>query len=273
MVQPPKVSLQVRLLRDYICLHHTRLKKHTQEAKDVEAAKDDQMELNQREKDEGDLFGIRAIEAGFYAGIPQSGPPSRAASRAGSFMENQARSTSTLIGGATLALKDHQNTHSMSSSVTTLPLAHTNDRETSVSPPLRKGPPAIKLAPSEAELNGRINHNAAVNMKLNVPPSPTGQGPSSPTLSDSGSDQSLSSRSATFRPDYYAPQAPQIPMPRGLTVTVHSAEEVPQSEAASFNESAPSTRGPTPEIKLPGIPTKALRDEPRSLFPAEQSSR
>lgn len=217
------------------------------------------MELNQREKDEGDLFGIRAIEAGFYAGIPQSGPPSRAASRAGSragsFMESQQRSTSTLIGGATLALKEHQVSHSMSSSVTTLPLAHTNNRDTSASPPLRKGAPAIRLAPSEAELNGRINHNAAVNMDLNVPPSPTlGQEPSSPTLSNG----SLSPRSATFRPDHYSPQPPQIPMPRGLTVTVHSAEEVPRSEVASFNnESAPSTRGPTPEIKLPTIPQKA----------------
>ena len=234
------------------------------------------MELNQREKDEGDLFGIRAIEAGFFAGIPQSGPPSRTTSRAGSFVETPSRSTSTLIGGATLALKQQQlNTHSMSSSVTTLPLAHTNgSRDTSVSPPLRKAPPSIRLAPSEAELNGRINHNAAVNMTLNVPPSPVlAQGPSSPTFSDSGSDQSLSPRSATFRPDHYAPSAPQIPMPRGLQATVHSAEEVPKSEAASFNESVPSTRGPTPEIRLPSIPVKALRDEPRSLFSAEQSSR
>jgi hypothetical protein len=180
-----------------------------------------------------------------------------------------------LIGGATLALKEQQNTHSMSSSVTTLPLAHTNgNRDSSNSPPLRKSPPTIKLAPSEAELNGRINHNASVNMNLSVPPSPVlAQAPGSPTFSDGGSDRSLSPRSATFRPDHYAPRAPQIPMPQGLKATVHSAEEVPKSEAASFNESAPSTRGPTPEIRLPSIPAKALRDEPRSLFPAEQSSR
>jgi hypothetical protein len=37
-----------------------------------------------RIKDEGDLFGIRAIEAGFYGGVAQSTPVSRAASPTGS---------------------------------------------------------------------------------------------------------------------------------------------------------------------------------------------
>jgi hypothetical protein len=34
------------------------------------------MNLNMREKDEGDLFGIRAIEAGFFGGVAQSRPTS-----------------------------------------------------------------------------------------------------------------------------------------------------------------------------------------------------
>jgi hypothetical protein len=240
-------------------------------AENVEAGKDDQVELNQREKDEGDLFGIRAIEAGFYAGIPQSRPTSRA----GSIAEGQ-RSTSTLIGGASLALKDQSNVQSMASSVTTLQLAHTTgNRDSSNSPPRRASPPAIRLAPSEAELNGRINHNAAVDMNMTVPPSPVlAQRPGSPAASDNSSP-SLSPRSANFRPDHYAPSgAPQLPLPHGLKVTVHPVEDVAKSEAASFNnESVPSSRGPTPEAKLPSIPAKALSDEPRSLFPQEQSSR
>lgn len=258
-----------------------RLKKHTKEQENVEAGrKDDQMELNQREKDEGDLFGIRAIEAGFYAGIPQSRPTSRA----GSYAESQTRSTSTLIGGASLALKDHA--LSMNSSVTTLPLAHTagdRDSSNSNSPPRRKSPPAIRLAPSEAELNGRLNHNAAVNMNLNVPPSPVfARGPQSPSFggSDSGdsdgqtSPRSLSPRSPNFRPDHYSPRAPQIPMPQGLTVSVHPAEDMPRSEAASFNmDSAPSSRGPTPEARLPTLPNITLSDGPRTLYPTGQSSR
>ncbi|KAF2277698.1 uncharacterized protein EI97DRAFT_374516 [Westerdykella ornata] len=251
-----------------------RLKKHSKEQENIEAGrKDDQMELNQREKDEGDLFGIRAIEAGFYAGIPQSRPTSRA----GSFAESQNRSTSTLIGGASLALKEQ--THSMSSSVTTLPLAHTaGNRDSSNSPPRRKSPPTIRLAPSEAELSGRINHSAAVNMNLNVPPSPVfGHGSQSPTFggSDSGdSDGQTSPRSPNFRPDHYSPHAPQIPMPQGLTVSVHPAEDMPKSESASFNmDSAPSSRGPTPEARQPTLPNVSLADEPRSLYTTGQSSR
>jgi hypothetical protein len=43
---------------------------HVKKAAELESGpKDDTVELNQREKDEGDLFGIRAIEAGFYAGV------------------------------------------------------------------------------------------------------------------------------------------------------------------------------------------------------------
>lgn len=203
-------------------------------------------------------------------------------------------STSTLIGGGGLNSPKVQ-THSMSSSVTTLPLAHTNDRNrdssrdsatrSSTSPPRRKNPPTIRLAPSEAELNGRINHSAAVNMNLNVPPSPVlTQGARSPTFggSDSGesdgriSPRPLSPRSPNFKPEHYAPVPPQIPMPESLRVSVHSAEDTPKSQAASFNDpspahspghSAPPSPGHPPEAKLPTMPARAFRDEPRSLFP------
>ena len=59
--------------------------------------KEDTVELNQREKDEGDLFGIRAIEAGFFAGVAQSRPTSRAGSIIG---DHPAMSNSTLVGGS-----------------------------------------------------------------------------------------------------------------------------------------------------------------------------
>ncbi|PVI06406.1 hypothetical protein DM02DRAFT_609981 [Periconia macrospinosa] len=144
-----------------------KLKKVTQKIKEEEEGREDQVELNHREKDEGDLFGVRAIEAGFFAGIPQSRPTSRAGSIAGS----PSMSSSTLIGGF-----NSSKLNSMASSVTDLPLAHTNNRDSDVlpstSPPRRMSPPALKLAPSEAEMTGRHNHNASVNMGLTVPPSP-----------------------------------------------------------------------------------------------------
>ncbi|KAF2751116.1 hypothetical protein M011DRAFT_101905 [Sporormia fimetaria CBS 119925] len=253
------VSLLVLTILAGLCkvlYNRRRLKKHVAEAKLETGQKEDQMELNAREKDEGDLFGIRAIEAGYFAGIHQSRPTSRAGSIAGSFAES--RGTSTLLGGASLALKDH--TRSYNSSVTTLPLAHTIDRDSSGtnSPPRRKAPPTIRLAPSQAELSGRTNHSAAVDMNLMVPPSPVlARGRGSPTFggSDDGSDdgraspRSLSPRSANFTAGHYAPVAPQLPMPQGLQVNVHTPEDTTKSQAASFNfdYSNPSSRGPTPD--------------------------
>ena len=255
--------------------HLIRLKKHTAAQKNVEAGptEDEQMELNQREKDEGDLFGIRAIEAGFYAGIPQSRPTSRA----GSFVGGPGMSSNALIGSLN-ALK--ANTHSMASSVTSLPMAHTpgGNRDSDYSPdspPRRKAPPAIVLRPSEAEQNGRINHNGTVNMSLNVPPSPVlSRQPRSPTFngSDSGSDNgrnsppSLSPHAANFK-DHYAPVPPQIPMPELLRVSVHSADASHTSQAGSFDDpspgnSVPSSPGHPPTTKLPSMP-RATRDEPQ----------
>lgn len=45
-----------------------------------EEYKIDQVALNQREEDEGDLFGIRALEKGFYGGVAQSQQTTPAAS-------------------------------------------------------------------------------------------------------------------------------------------------------------------------------------------------
>ncbi|KAF2657247.1 hypothetical protein K491DRAFT_703574 [Lophiostoma macrostomum CBS 122681] len=256
-------------------LYNRRKMKQYKKEESVEVgARDDQVELNQREKDEGDLFGVRAIEAGFYAGIPQSRPTSRAGSIAGS----PSMSTSTLVGGFN---SPKVATHSMASSVTTLPLAHMNstnrDSETlpSNSPPRNKrSPPTIKLRPSEAELSGRLNHNTAVNMNLNVPPSPIlARGPQSPTFggSDSGDDDgqtSPRSLSPNYRPDHYAPIPPRLPMPEGLRATVHEAEETSRSQAGSVNDpspgpSAPPSPGHPPQSKLPSMP--------HSLFPGNGS--
>lgn len=251
-----------------VIYNHRRLKKHTKLEQLEAGKKDDQVELNVREKDEGDLFGIRAIEAGFYGGVHQSRPTSRA----GSYAESTSRGTSTLLGSVSNNLKAHG--YSMNSSVASLPLAHTVDRDSNNSEPMRRNtPPAIRLAPSEAQASGRINHNVAVNMNLSVPPSPVlpRHMSNSPTFggSDDGSSDgraspaSLSPQTANF-PNHYAPSAPQIPMPSGLSVTVHPPEESARSQAASFTDSPLPSRGPSPDTRLPDLPTQASRDEPRS---------
>ena len=235
--------------------------KLTKELKVEEGPREDQVELNQREKDEGDLFGIRAIEAGFYAGIPQSRPTSRAGSIAGS----PSMSSSTLIGGGGLNTPKIQS-NSMNNSVTSLPLARTTERyrdsETlpSDSPPQNKATPAIRLQPSDAQVTGNINHSSAVNMSLNVPPSPvTSRHSPSPTF-DGSDDGDNDAQAANYKPDHYVPAPPQIPMPNGLRASVHSAEDAAKSQTASLagpspGSSNPSSPGYPPEARLPSLPS------------------
>jgi hypothetical protein len=226
------------------------------------------VELNQREKDEGDLFGIRAIEAGFYAGVAQSRPTSRA----GSYADSPSMSTSTLVGGV---MSPKVQTHSMASSVTTLPLAHTKERDSATLPSdftgRRKTPPLIKLQPSDAELNGRRNHNAAVDMDLTVAPSPVrARGTKSPFFggSDSGDSEGFTSPQDRS-PGHYAPTPPQGPVSEGLRVAVHSPEPVTKSLAASVDDTSPYNSTPpsprqAPATRLPSMPRTAMRNGPKS---------
>jgi hypothetical protein len=215
--------------------------------------KEDTVELNQREKDEGDLFGIRAIEAGFYAGVAQSRPTSRA----GSVIGHPTMSTSTLVGGSVNSpLMKGQ---SANTSVLSLNLGH-NDANSQQRP----SPPAMKLRPSEAELTGK---HGAVDMSLQVPPSPgIPRGSASPT----GSDDGFSDGSTT--PRHYAP-APIIAMPDALQATYYDAQDNnARSQVASFNSSpatspTPPHPGSPPATRLPTLPSTALRKESRSPSP------
>ncbi|KAH7076286.1 hypothetical protein FB567DRAFT_157463 [Paraphoma chrysanthemicola] len=238
-----------------------KLKKHTKKEELEAGPVQDTVELNQREKDEGDLFGIRAIEAGFYAGVAQSRPTSRS----GSVVGLPTMSTSTLVGGVNSPLmKGHSNNNSVLS--LNLGSDATTQRRTS--------PPAMKLRPSEAELTGK---HGAVDMSLQVPPSPgIPRGQTSPTFgSDSDSEgftspRSMSPRSADFNRQHYAP-APMIPMPDALQVTYHNGPES-KSQAASFNSTpgqspTPPSPGNAPVARLPTLPATALSRDSRSPSP------
>lgn len=225
----------------------------------------DTVELNQREKDEGDLFGIRAIEAGFYAGVAQSRPTSRAGSVMS--MNRPGTSNSTLVGGnvSSPLMKGLSNNNSVLS-------LHLGGNDASMQQ--RAASPASKLRPSDAELNGR-RHHGAVDMALQVLPSPgfVPQRAPSPTFggSDSESDGFDSPRSMSPSADPYAQQ--YVP---GATIpaSYHAGDELKvKSQAASFNNYSPAA-SPTPPApsnppttKLPSIPTSALRKESRSPSP------
>lgn len=156
-----------------------RLKQYTKKAEeDALGAGEERVELNKRELDEGDLFGIRAIQSGYFGGVAQSRPSSIAEDRS----DRDSTASNTLLGS-------HQSPErkgpSPMSSVVTLPLeARTASplRHTAISAAdpdrprtsKRQGPHPIKsaLQPSDAQINRGFNHDPAVNMSLNVPPSP-----------------------------------------------------------------------------------------------------
>ncbi len=155
-----------------------RLAKHIKKDAENAGPKEDTVELNQREKDEGDLFGVRAIEAGFYAGVHQSRPTSRAGSVAG--LPNM--SSSTLVANPNSPLLKPN-----SANGSTISLALGSKTSSENLPERRPSPPAMKLRPSQAELNGRHDpYNAAVDMSLNVPASPGFR--TQPTFSSSHAD-------------------------------------------------------------------------------------
>jgi hypothetical protein len=105
--------------------------------------------MEQEALGERDLFGVRAIEKGFYGGVAQSAPTSAATSP-------QLSATSTIgdINGSPLSPSS-----SGDSIIPELSLS-----APSLSPLLSnaKSVKALRLQPSDAEMSGRRNHDPAV---------------------------------------------------------------------------------------------------------------
>ncbi|CAN9337284.1 unnamed protein product [Alternaria alternata] len=230
--------LALTILAGFIKVMYNRQKLKKAKQTELEAGpKEDTVELNQREKDEGDLFGIRAIEAGFYAGVAQSRPTSRAGSVMG---DNPTMSTSTLVGGSVNSplMKGQSANNSM------LSLNLNANKEPNAK---RVSPPTMKLRPSRLSLDGRRNHNGAVDMSLQ--------------RGFSASPRSMSP--ADLNRQQYAP---------ALTVSHHTGDDGIRSQQGSYHNSpgqSPTPLSPhnPPTAKLPSIPGHALRKESRSPSP------
>lgn len=71
-----------------VAFNKRQLRKRIEEAKIQEANKQTDLEklVGERELDEGDLFGIRAIQAGYFGGVSQSCPNSPSISRSSSMI-------------------------------------------------------------------------------------------------------------------------------------------------------------------------------------------
>ncbi|CUS07438.1 unnamed protein product [Tuber aestivum] len=167
----------------FLKLFHIRYqaRKFNREAKAKaanEEGKTEHIALNQREEDEGDLFGIRALERGFTGGVAQSRPtsPNTAANR----------STSTLVP-STVNIPFGQKSAGS--------LAGSSRSETNSTLTIEVGnPKGVTIS------NGRTSPRPgeiAVDMNLNVPESP--RMPRSPDSSRAPSISSAQS-SPTLRP-------------------------------------------------------------------------
>ncbi|KAI9719617.1 MAG: hypothetical protein M1812_003388 [Candelaria pacifica] len=263
-----------------VILAKRKIKKHIKKA-DLEAAgkAEERHELNTRALDEGDLFGVRAIESGYFGGVAQSRP----VSLAGSPMSSRRNSMANTLTAKQLAPKIV--TSSPSSSVTNLPAAHSPPRRTThgpvqddeigAAPPTKRRVPSamnMGLRPSQAELTGRHNLDPAVDMNRDVPPSPVfGRMPRA-----AGSDTSSEPNSPSYplngkrRTEHYdlpplalhddaERSARQIPTPKNPAYNI-------KSEAASIvsgNESSSSIRGQAQQpsrnlsdLGFPSVPSR-----------------
>ena len=144
---------------------------------------EERADLNTRELDEGDLFGIRAIQSGYFGGVVQSRPTSAAGSPSHSPTGSTfPPSSPSLIGVLPISGHGHPPLDIQQPSPTRPPgallkafyLPTEPSRSSTTNPRSRVHSALTKsgLRPSEAELNGRINHDPSVNMSLEIPPSP-----------------------------------------------------------------------------------------------------
>ncbi|KAL9014080.1 MAG: hypothetical protein Q9173_001251 [Seirophora scorigena] len=271
-----------------------RVKKFVKQAS-VEAAgaQEERVELNKREPDEGDLFGIRAIQSGYFGGVAQSRPSSIAGS-----VSPEGSSSNTLLGShASPKLA----AHSPMSSVTTLPLearrtsplahkAMSSEELNAPSTPKRRVPTPLRstLAPSDAEMTGRVSHDPAVNMFLEIPPSPVANSRPTTAYADTH-DRTPSAYFATpYNGGQYAPLgAPQVPeqvmSSSGRPVSTaesHQAGQGHHSQSASLasGTSDPCTQDGqrssiVSEHGFVAVPTRTVQDERRGSDSSEERSR
>ncbi|KAI4166307.1 MAG: hypothetical protein LQ342_000197 [Letrouitia transgressa] len=257
--------------------YSSRLKKHIKrENLEASGAREERVELNKREPDEGDLFGIRAIQSGYYGGVAQSRPNSSHGSIEGS-------SSNTLLGSH----GSPKLAASPSSSVTILPLdsrkssplAHKSISAEDLgmpTTPKRNAPTPLRttLQPSVAELSGRVNHDPAVNMLLEVPPSPAATSRPPTTYMDNNDRRPPSSYfPAQHNGGQHAPlgapqDSPPANLKRSSTRPVSAAESRQNSTQGHHSQSASIISGTTDASTQDGQRSPTQVEEPLIRIPA-----
>ena len=275
-------------------IHLTRVKKYVKKGNlEAAGAQEERVELNKREPDEGDLFGIRAIQSGFFGGVAQSRPSSLAESNS-----PEGSSSNTLLGSHA---SPKLGAPSPMSSVTTLPLetrrssplAHKAMSSEDLNTPAtskRRVPTPLRstLAPSDAELSGRVNHDPAVNMFLDLPPSPLATSRPTTAYSDPHDRTPSGYFPSPHNGGSYAPLgAPQMPeQVRRSSARPVSTAETHRPEQGHHSQSASIASGTSDPYTQDGhrsstvtnqgfitVPSKAAQDERRGSDSSDERPR
>ncbi|KAE9365180.1 hypothetical protein N431DRAFT_473260 [Stipitochalara longipes BDJ] len=271
-------------------MNKQRLEKNTKIAEMEAAMKSTDKEKlvkRQRKTGEGDLFGVRALEHGYFGGVAQSRPSSPTPSY-------KLAPNATLVdwgkapkpGSSASSLVDYPS--SRNGSVSSLPMSINQSKHK---------PSPLRLQPSDAELSGRINHDPASVGGIGgayLPPLPSPRHNRSVTpCSDSGKPDGwvnpldvhftrpstpVSSRPTSYLPKMTFPDesiksALVVPKP-AESLAGHKAK---QASIVSSEVSVPAPAPTTPESPrkqsptfsiFPQMPSRAARQSGRSIFPA-----
>lgn len=207
--------------------------------------------MPERALGEGDLFGVRAIEKGFYGGVAQSTPTTAA---------NSPQQSPTIAASDGSPITD--NTSAGSSIHDDFSLSPPGDTRAAS----RSKSQILRLQPSEAELSGRRNHDPSLAMSAYLPPPPL------------GTEASKETKSATERVAVSQPSLPPNSNPQVQSYAQWRLSQAGKNNVRSIlrSDSQPSgviskpksiyvSRGtnPEPETHVPSQPSSFPSNEER----------
>lgn len=238
---------------------------------DLEKANSTQEKLNIEELGEGDLFGVRAIERGFFGGVSQSrsnspaqsmfGPPS---SIAIDLPEASTRVEAVRVPSAASSSSDSDLSRSFS--------------ESSVPQSIKQKPSPLRLQPSNAEIRRSARPNVGGSY---IPPSPINNTQSQsnsigvsigrpsiaefPPIRIQSDDELSQSRYKREVPRSYMFLAGQHSSVMSQAGSIYGNAEIPPNNLAHL----PKTPTPPAPTHVFGLPPKSTQRRPQFISPVE----
>ncbi|APA11049.1 predicted protein [Sclerotinia sclerotiorum 1980 UF-70] len=232
---------------------------------ELEKANSTQERLNVEELGEGDLFGVRAIERGFFGGVSQSRSNSPAQS-----MFGPPSTTAVDLSEATRNLEAIRGPSTASSSSGDSLSRHSS--EISAPKSIKHKPSPLRLQPSDAEIRRAAMHNRAGSY---IPPPPIKEVQSKPDSPDVQSGTRSVSESPPIRTQSDEDMSQlryegEVPRNFMFLAGQHSSVRSQAGSIYGSAESSPRNPAKIPKIPTPPAPTHVFGFPPR--FPARSRS-